>query len=360
MKHFKAFFLLITIIPTVFMNSCENAQPSIDSRIDSHIVFSSIRWWNYDIFIADSFGENVTHITKNQWLDFSPTISSDGKKLAFISDRDGNREIYMADLVWMDGYIQWEPRNLRNISNSKFHEWTPKFSPDGRRLVFSSYDQETDNYDIFIYSLSDNTLQNLTQKIGYEINPQFSPDGSFIIYQSWRKGLKEIFLMNLLEKNEMNISRSIKSNDIISDNYSFSPDGQKIIFTSDRQGSKNIYIMNANGANQIALTKNEFDNYNPSFSPDGQKITFTSNRRGDLDVYIMDSDGSNQKNISRNIANDWSPLFLPNGKEIIFLSDRDGNWEVYKANTKSFLAINITNNPSTDYSFTVLPFNINN
>ena len=65
----------------------------------------------------------------------------------------------------------------------------------------------------------------------------------------------------------MNISRSIKSNDIISDNYSFSPDGQKIIFTSDRQGSKNIYIMNANGANQIALTKNEFDNYNPSFSP---------------------------------------------------------------------------------------------
>ena len=100
----------------------------------------------------------------------------------------------------MDGYFQWEAKNLKNISNSKRHEWTPSFSPDGSKLLFSSYEQSNDNFDIYIYSFDEKTLQNLTNKNGYELNPQFSPDGSFIIYQSWRKGFKEIFFMNILEK----------------------------------------------------------------------------------------------------------------------------------------------------------------
>ena len=78
--------------------------PINESYIDPHIIFTSRRWWNYDIYITDVYGGYMTHLTKNKWLDFNPVISNDGTKLAFVSDRDGNREIYTVDLVWMDGY----------------------------------------------------------------------------------------------------------------------------------------------------------------------------------------------------------------------------------------------------------------
>ena len=88
--------------------------------------------------------------------------------------------------------------NLENISQSSGHEWTPKFSPDGKKIVYSYYDISSDNYDIYLYYIEGKNRINHTNRLGYEINPQFSPDGSYIVYQSWQKGVKEIFFMNIL------------------------------------------------------------------------------------------------------------------------------------------------------------------
>ena len=310
-RDYRNGYIIKLLLPLLFILSCENVGVIDDENIDPHIIFSSIRLWNYDIFIADMYSENITHITKNKWLDFSPNVSHDGKKLSFISDRDGNREIYLVDLVWMDGYTQWEASNLINLSQSPGHEWTPKFSPDGEKIVYSYYDVATDNYDIYLYYIEEKNKINLTNRLGYEINPQFSPDGSYIIYQSWQKGVREIFFMNILEKNEVNLSRNPSTHDIITDRNSFSPDGQKIVFTSEREGNQDIFLMNA--------------------------------------------DGSNKKNITKDSANDWAPIFSLNSNKIIFQSDRDGNWEIYMIDLNNSKNTNLTNNPTTDFSFTILP-----
>ena len=52
-------------------------------------------------------------LTKNKWIDFNPRISPDNDKLFFVSDRDGNREIYSMELEWLDGYAQWRGNNLK-------------------------------------------------------------------------------------------------------------------------------------------------------------------------------------------------------------------------------------------------------
>ena len=279
------------IIYTVFslMIGCEEQSNTINNpNIDPHIVFSSRRWWNYDIYLTDVYNSSMSHITKNKYIDFNPAVSPDSKKLAFISDRNGNREIYISDLIWLDGYSRWIAKDLTNISNSIENEWTPIFSPIEEKIVFSMYIPSNDNYDIFIMDFDGNNKINLTNTSSYEKFPQFSPDGSFIIYQGWHKGKMEIFFTNIFDKNRINLTRNSKSNDIISHGNSFSPDGQSIVFTSERDGDRNIYIMNTDGTNQERITSHPSSDYEPVFSPDGLSIVFTSERDGNKEIYSYD------------------------------------------------------------------------
>ena len=353
--------LLILIIPT----GCKRTGAMEEPYIDSHIIFTSRRWWNYDIYITDVYGGYMTHLTKNKWLDFNPVISNDGTKLAFVSDRDGNREIYTVDLVWMDGYTQWEGRNLTNITQTAGHDWTPRFSPTNEKIVYTTYFPATDNYDIFIMNADGSNKKNLTNTHYYEKHPQFSPDGSFIIYQGWQKGKMEIFFSNLLDENNINLTRNNTSHDIMPLGNALSPDGSQIVFTSERDGNKEIYIMNIDdfyigpfwneGVEQIRLTDNPAQDSEPEFSPDGEYIVFTSNRDGNREIYRMDSNGENLVNLTKNNADDWSPRYYPNGYKIVFQTLRDANWEIYIMGLDGTGQTNLTNHPRTDYSFVVLP-----
>lgn len=337
--------------------SCEKTNVLEDPYIDPHIIFTSRRWWNYDIFIADVYGGYMTHLTKNKWLDFDPNVNHDGSKLAFVSGRDGNREIYTVDLVWMDGYTQWEGRNLTNITQSSNNDWTPRFSPNGNKIIYFTYFPENDNYDIFIMNEDGSRKRNITNTSYYEKYPQFSPDGSFVIYQAWRQGKMEIFFSNLLDQNNINISRNASSHDIMPHGNAVSPDGQRVIFTSERDGNRNIYIMNTDGTNQTQLTSHLANDYEPAFSPDGLSIIFTSERDGNKEIYIMNNEGKNMANLSNNSADDWNPRYYPDNRKIVFQSLRDGpkNWEIYMMKLDGSRQVNLTNHPQTDYSFVVLP-----
>ena len=353
----KYLLILIGVVLLIIPNGCSKTGVVEEPYIDPHIIFTSRRWWNYDIFIADVYGGHMTHLTKNKWLDFNPAISNDGSKLAFVSDRDGNREIYALDLIWMDGYTQWEGRNLTNITQTAGHDWTPKFSPTNEKIVFTTYFPATDNYDVFIMNADGSDKQNLTNSTYYEKHPQFSPDGSFIIFQAWQKGKMEIFFSNLLDGNIINLTKNTASHDIIPQGNAFSPDEQEIVFTSERDGNRNIYIMNTDGTNQIQLTDHSAADYEPVYSPDGLSIIFTSERDGNKEIYIMNNNGLNLKNLSNNPADDWNPRYYPDNHKIVFQSLRDGpdNWEIYMMNLDGKRQTNLTNHPRTDYSFVILP-----
>ena len=352
--NIKSFFIFF--FPIIFaLNGCENKSYVESEYIDPHIIFSSRRWWNYDIFITDIFNSNVSQITKNKWIDFNPNISPNSDKLLFVSDRDGNREIYISDLEWLDGYIGWRAKNLKNITNTAENDWTPVYSPIEDKIVYSTYFPQNDNYDIFIMNDDGTEKVNLTNTPSYEKFPQFSPDGSFIIYQGWEKGYMEIFFYGLLDKNKINITRNIKSNDIISHGNSFSPDGETIVFTSERDGNRNIFTSKINGTELKQITSHQSNDYEPVFSKDGESIVFTSERDGNKQIYMYDNSNGSIKNISNHSKDDWNPRFYPDNNKIIFQSNRDGNWEIYVMNLNGSNQINLTNHPATDYSYVIIP-----
>ncbi len=356
MRNFSRYIKRISFFYlAMHLTSCENSSISQNEYIDPHIIFSSRRWWNYDIFISDIYGGHMTQLTKNKWIDFNPVISADTKKIAFISDRDGNREIYIADLAWMDGYDQWSVNNLKNISKSLENDWTPVFSPIDKKIAFSVYFPENDNYDIFTMDYDGGNKENISMSPSYDQFPQFSPDGSYIIYQGWERGKMEIFFSNLVEKNRINITRNNNFNDIVSHGNAFSPNGQQIVFTSDRDGNRNIYLMNINGSELEQLTSHNAEDYEPTFSIDGNLIVFTSERDGNKEIYKIDVRTKKMNNLTNNPGDDWNPRFYPDNQKVIFQSTRDGNWEIYRMELNGGSQTNLSNHPSTDYSYVILP-----
>ncbi|WP_299764498.1 DUF5050 domain-containing protein [uncultured Dokdonia sp.] len=94
------------------------------------IVFS----WEFEdkssaISIADLDGRNIARLTHNNGKEWHPEVSSDGKKIAFMSDRGGNFEIYVMDI---DGTHQ------KQLTHSAIDDWYPSWSPDGTQIIFSN------------------------------------------------------------------------------------------------------------------------------------------------------------------------------------------------------------------------------
>ncbi len=95
---------------------------------DGRIVFHSENKKSW-ISIADIDGNNLIRLTHNEAEEQHPEVSPDGKQIAFMSDRDGNHEIYVMN---MDG------SNQKRLTNNDVDDWYPSWSPDGSQLIFSS------------------------------------------------------------------------------------------------------------------------------------------------------------------------------------------------------------------------------
>lgn len=295
-----------TVVPWKFVfwvNPAAGGAPSDEAPDNTfsiyppRIVFVSDRDGNLEIYKMHADSSNQTRLTNNSAYDNMPFPSSNGSQIAFVSNRDGNREIYVMSAN--DTNVT-QLTVTTNISN----EW-PFWSPDGTRIAFSS-DRNGGYDEIYTMNASDGSgLIQLTNNSTGDTYPVWSPDGSKIAFTSIRDGgYGEIYVMNANGDNQTRLT-----NNPARDNFPFwSPDGTKLTFASNRDGNWEIYNMNANGDNQIRLTSTPgYDNFEPVGLQGTSRIVFTSNRDGNAEIYVMDSNGANQTRLTNNPPyGDWS------------------------------------------------------
>ena len=321
-----------------------------------------------EIFKMNPDGTGVRQLTFNQAYDVRPTLSPDGKKIAYTSlgvqasNPEGDQEVYIMNASDGSG-----KKNLTN-NGVEVGDSLPSFSPDGKKIAYTSSGAQDSNpqgdFEVYVMNASDGSVnKNLTNNGGVsDGNPVFSPAEQKIAYQSSGgqysnpEGDDEVYLMNALDGTSQ---RNLTNNGSgVSDVLPvFSQDGQRIAYQSsgaqdsNLEGDAEIYVTNASdGSAKKNLSKNggQAHEDSPVFSPDGQKIAYeshgtqTSNPEGDWEIYRANAlDGAGKKNLTHNGAsvNDLVPEFSPDGTKIAYksngiqTSNPEGDEEVYRMNT---------------------------
>ena len=274
-------------------------------------------------------------------FDVIPTSSVNGK-IAFASDRDGNREIYVME---PDGSGQ------TRLTTNAADDLSPAWSPDGTRIAFAS--SRDGNYEIYVMDADGSNPTRLTSDPANDFHPTWSPDGSKIAFTSERDGpFRQIYVMNADGSSPTNLSNmvGVRSDEVCC----WSPDGTKIAFSrgggTDHSGE--VYVMNADGSGQTNLTNAPAPVDSPAdWSPDGTQILISSNRDHlEYELYIMNADGSGPlTRLTTNTASELTGTWSPDGARIAFQTNRDGGaFEIYAMNADGTSPTNLTNNAAAE------------
>lgn len=253
-----------------------------------------------EIWTMRANGTGKTQLTRtgnNQ----QPSWSPDGKKIVFVSSRDGTAEIYVMDA---DG------ANPTRLTNNGDYEGDPVFSPDGTKIAFEAF--ASTDYEIYVMNADGSGAANITNNAAEDRLPKWKPDGSRIAFQSNRDGAA-VYLMSPTGTNLFSLTPPTAGD------YgpAWSPDGSKLVFSRNTgtPATSGLYVTDHfDGTHQSLLTQ---DATMPAWSPEGDRIVFMTGRDFNPELYLMDADGSNHVRLTNDDAigaptyEDWFPDWQP-------------------------------------------------
>lgn len=244
--------------------------------------------------------------------------------LAFTMECKGKHEIATAE---RDG------SNLRRLTSNDLEDWHPRWSPDGRKLVFfrgETVDGEG-RYDIVQVDLRSGEETVLVSTGSHEGDTSYTPDGSRIVFNSNRHGNHDVFLMN---SDGSGVTR-LTENPGADYSAAVDPSGHWIAYVSQRDGAYELHRMGLDGADDIKLALGREENYKPDWSPDGKRLVFfgptklpapTSGDRN-FDVFRFDIIESELTRLTYDPSFEGDAIW--SGGRILFTSDQRGQPEIF-------------------------------
>ena len=238
----------------------------------------------------------------------------------FVSDRSGHKEIWAMDY---DGSNQHAITHLASISLS------PRISPDGSRLAFSSLTKTS--WEIMMYSLELGRAVTFPRFGGTNLSPAWAPDGTRLAFSSSRTGTSEIYMVDASGGSLKRLTTA-KGPDV-SPTWNRKT-GAQLAFVSGRTGLPQIYTMEADGTNVQRMTDQGYA-VSPSWAPNGQFLTFSWMRKygpgapGSNDIYLMDIASKQWVQLTHDGGRNDYPSWSPDGRHIVFQSSRSGSEQIW-------------------------------
>ncbi|HUG16784.1 MAG TPA: DPP IV N-terminal domain-containing protein, partial [Thermomicrobiales bacterium] len=309
----------------------QQAAP-VDATPTGQIAFVSERDGNAEIYLINADGSGLRRLTDNPASDTEPDWSPDGERIAFVSDRDGARSLYVMDA---DG------SNVGRLTQDGLSVTAPLWSPDGQWIAFAGSEQGV-NADVYVIRLDGSNLRmRLTAHPGAESALSWSANSLALAYQTETTPAvaHNIYLVEIASAETYNLTYDVGPNERLPDLSredsvvdqqfpDWSPDNVHIAYASAWSESDElpeIAIRHRHIPAIAGVTETGVLGTEPRWSPDGQWIAFRDEER---QLVVMRADVSDQRRLT-----DLSGTFLeydwaPDSQHLVFATttgdERDG------------------------------------
>jgi TolB protein len=246
-----------------------------------------------EIYISDYDGANQRRITVSRQLNLNPSWSPDARALAYTTYRP-NPDIVVSFIY--QGLLQNPTKGIGT-------NYLPVYSPDGTRIAFMS--ARDGNPEIYVINVDGSNLRRLTNHPAGDGTPTWSPNGNQIAFVSDRTGTPQIYLMGA----DGSGVRRLTTNESWADRPTWSPAPFNEIAYSARTGPAfDIKVYDIASGQTKQITFGEGSNEGPAYSPNGRHLAFTSTRSGGTQVFTIGRDGKSLKQITRT-GNNQTPAW---------------------------------------------------
>lgn len=266
---------------------------------EPRLVFISDRDGNHEIYTMNSDGTNATRLTDNPGNDLFPAWSPDGRYIAFNSVRGdtslGRRDIYIMNA---DGSDRRRVTRFADTATARGGPGMPSWSPDGGALAFHVSRADGD-MDIHVVNVDGTGLRRLT-RAGSNLHADWSPNGRQLLFMATQKGSTggQLHVMNTDGSGLRQLTSGTSNNGAPSWSY----DGRRVAFSSSPGGDagdlgRQIHVMNPDGSGLFNASRSSTRDDAPSWSRSGH-IYFQRDSAGSRQIYVMDPDGGNQRRVT--------------------------------------------------------------
>jgi len=234
-------------------------------------------------------------------------------RVVFVAEQ-GPKDARQKRLAIMD----YDGANAQFLSDASSIVLAPRFSPDGARVLYTSYESGFPR--IYLLDLATASRRSLDDQSGtMTFAPRFTPDGQRVVFSLSQGGNTDLYVLDL----QSGERRRLTSNPSIETAPSFSPDGRSIVFESDRSGTQQLYVMPVSGGEPTRISFGQGRYGTPVWSPRGDYIAFTKQNQGRFHIGVMRSDGSEERLLTSSFL-DEGPTWSPNGRVIMFTRETAG------------------------------------
>jgi TolB protein len=263
-----------------------------------------------EIYLIDPDGTNPRRLTDNAFGDGFSSLSPDGKKIVFDSNRltagttcDGITYNNISDLFLMDTDGSEQTLVTRGSSAT--------WSPDSKNIAFHA-------------SASYYASGGLDSGCPIRTDPGSATSDSDIFVAN----VDDLLAGVEQPRNITNTSDQIEDDADWSSSPTTAPDGQSIVFTShpvtDSANPSNraeLYVMNPDGSDRLQLTHNDYEERAAAWSPDGSRIVYSCRTGGGTTVFhicVINADGTGQVQLTNSATPDLTATWSPDGQQIVF------------------------------------------
>lgn len=216
------------------------------------------------------------------------------------------------------GVMDYDGRNVKWLTSRSALVLSPRFAPDGQRLVFTSY--ESGRPGLVELTLDPVKTRPLTGRDGaMAFGARFAPDGRWLAYSREMRGNTDLWRMDL----QTGVATALTDAPSIETSPAYAPDGQRIVFESDRSGTPQLYVMPAAGGDATRISFGDGRYGSPAWSPRGDLIAFTRQTGKKFHIGVMRPDGSGERMLTESWL-DEGPTWAPNGRVVMFTRETEG------------------------------------